>query len=80
MRKMKFSTSTCKAARTLFTLKKNWLIEEITTGNFSPKVKNKIKKEVTVSELNLIILTFSSGKLSFKLTIAAENSAYRRVI
>ena len=26
------------------------------------------------------ILTFSSGKLSFILTIAAENSAYRRVI
>ena len=50
------------------------------TGNFSPKVQNRIKKEITVSELNLTILTFSSGKLSFKLTIAAENSAYRRVI
>ena len=78
---MKFSTSTRKAARTLFTLeKKNWWIEEVATGNFSPKVQNKIKKEITVSELNLIILTFSSGKLSFKLTIAAENSAYRRII
>ena len=50
------------------------------TGNFSPKVQNRIKKEITVSELNLTILTFSSGKLSFKLTIAAENSAYRRII